>query len=782
MPEHSDEIAVLNGLRVVDWTGGPEASRASSLLADYGADVVWVESSSSPAALADPVPRAVFARNKRSVRLDSAAEVAQEQLLALLSRADVFIVDQAELLTGKSDLGFARLHAAFPSLVCCGLSGFGPDAPGTESLPAYEALVHAYVGTMGEQVGYREAPIYEGLPFAGLGRAYLAQIAVLAALVRRRQDGLGRLVETSTLDGALSFLSMLWGHADVDDERAPRMAGGQRLLSRTFLCADEEYLGIHTGASGAFDRLIAVLGLSHLFAPTSNGRDVAVELSDEQRRILDEDVPALFLRRDRSTWLKEILAADVCAIPVLRPTEVFDEAQTRHNSMVVAVEDAVLGRVEQVAPPIRFGSGGGVPSVPSAAPMAGSESVDRLLEAWATRDRGAPAPEATPTPLLDGLKVLDLGIWYASGYSSRMLADLGADVIKVEPVVGDQMRGMRPPFQSAHSRKRSFAADLKHPDLARAVSGLLSWADVIHHNMRPGAAERLGLGYEQARAVNPDVVYLHAPGWGTSGPEMNRQSFAPLVSGYVGASYEVAGAFNPPTYPVGNEDPGAGMAGAVGILMALLRGRGTYLELPQLNAAMQQVAHIVRAPDGSTPGAGRLDLFQQRVSPLDGLYRTADTWICLAVLTVDELSALDEALGLGLLADERFATPEARGAHADELAGLLEKTFVTATTREWLERLGHAGVPALEPVSTHHNRAFHLEPAHRASGRVSAVAHAEGGQIRQIDSLIRVQDAPTVSYRLAPELGAHTGAVLAELGYAPEEITSLTSRGVIANP
>ena len=152
--------------------------------------------------------------------------------------------------------------------------------------------------------------------------------------------------------------------------------------------------------------------------------------------------------------------------------------------------------------------------------------------------------------------------------------------------------------------------------------------------MRPGAAERLGLGYEQVRAVNPEVIYAYSPGWGSNGPDYRRQGFAPMYSGYVGASFEVAGRGNPPIMPTGNEDPGNGLLGAKGILMALLHrrrtGRGQYLEHPQINATMTHLAHVVRRPDGSVIGAAKLDGRQMGLGPLDRLYRTCDGWICVA--------------------------------------------------------------------------------------------------------------------------------------------------------
>ena len=141
---------------------------------------------------------------------------------------------------------------------------------------------------------------------------------------------------------------------------------------------------------------------------------------------------------------------------------------------------------------------------------------------------------------------------------------MGADVVKVEPVAGDPLRGMERPFFSAQAGKRAVAMDLKDERLQRAIRALLAGADVVHHNLRPGAAERLGVGYEQVRALNPDVVYLYAPGWGSSGPDRLRQSFAPMMSGYVGVSFECAGQLNPPLFSSGTEQPVAGVLVAAG--------------------------------------------------------------------------------------------------------------------------------------------------------------------------------------------------------------------------
>jgi crotonobetainyl-CoA:carnitine CoA-transferase CaiB-like acyl-CoA transferase len=352
-----------------------------------------------------------------------------------------------------------------------------------------------------------------------------------------------------------------------------------------------------------------------------------------------------------------------------------------------------------------------------------------------------------------------------------LLADLGADVVKVEPLAGDQMRGIERPFFSAQAGKRALAANLKDPALAGVIAALLQRADVVHHNLRPGAAERLGLDDDAVRATRPDIVYLHAPGWGSTGPFAMRQSFAPMMSGYVGATFEVAGLHNPPLPPAGNEDPGNGMLGAIAILLALLHrdrtGAGQFVENPQLNATMGHLAHIVRTvPRRDVLGAGRLDPLQMGVGPFDRLYETLDGWVCVVAPTDDERAALVQALGVERTDDDDSQTERLRAAFA-----VVETTAVVAD-------LTAAGVAAVEPVARNMH-AFMNDPEQRATGRVAELPHPRLGKVRELGVLLRVSDTVATPHRLAPDLGEHTDEVLELVGCSTPEIAELRARGVV---
>jgi crotonobetainyl-CoA:carnitine CoA-transferase CaiB-like acyl-CoA transferase len=777
----------LSGLRVVDCSTGTAGPRATGVLADYGAEVIWVEPPGGDRFRADlAIPYAVFNRGKRGVVLDLKDDRDRERMFRLLGTADVFFESWRPGVAGRLGLGWDAVHQRFPGLVYTSITGFGTDGPHRD-LPGYESLVHAVAGSTGEQAGHREPPIYQALPFASIGAAMLGLIGTLAALYRRGDDGHGRHVETSLLDGALSFLGMLWGDSDNESLTPPVRPGRIRLVSRTYRCADNEYLGVHTGAVGAFGRLIRVLGLQDRIPAAEDGTDMRIPLTPEQSAIVLDEIPEIFARESRAAWLDELLKADICAVPALRPGEVFDEPQPRHNEMILEVEDPVLGRIQQVAPPVKIPQS--PPSVRGAACTVGQHTAEVFAELDAGTRPELPVPAGPPAagrPLLDGLRVLDIGAYYAGPYSSRLLADLGADVIKLETTLGDQLRGIPRPFRSAQAGKRGIALNLKDPALAPALDGLLSWADAITHNMRPGAAERLGVGFEQARARNPRIVYLYAPGWGSTGPDAQRQSFAPMLSGYAGVSYEVAGKYNEPLFPLGNEDPGNGLLGAVGVLLGLLHrqraGDGVYVENSQLDATMAHMAHVVRTAEGEALGAMRLDPLQTGFSALDRLYETADGWLALAVAGDDEFLRLGDVLGVAVRVDERFATAQAREENDYELSVVLGDILQTRATGEWVTLLTATGLGAVAPATENNCRAFHRDPANHQSRRVVEVRHPGQGVVRELAHLIRVSDATRAEHRLAPEPGEHTVQVLTGLGYDPGTVADLKARGAIRCP
>jgi crotonobetainyl-CoA:carnitine CoA-transferase CaiB-like acyl-CoA transferase len=360
------------------------------MLADYGADVVWIEPlGGDPCRPHEPAAMSMFNRGKRSVELDLTDPASRDTLLELADRADVFVESWAPGTADCLGVGYDALHARNPRLVYVSISGFGEDGRDAD-LPGYEAIVQAVLGSMSDQLAERDGPVFIGCPFASMGAAYLAVIGALAALYRRHDDGVGRHVRTSLLDGALAYNSMMWGETDqsmgVGSIAVFQQTAATRLITRSFVCADGEYLGIHTGAVGAFGRAMEVLGLDDRIAPSDTGMDMGVPLTPEQVPILRDEVPEIFKTKPRAEWVRLFLEADVCAVEHLRPTECYDTPQVVHNGMVVEVDDPVLGPVRQVGIGARLAATPG--EVRGPAPTVGqhTESVLADLAGW-------PAPE-----------------------------------------------------------------------------------------------------------------------------------------------------------------------------------------------------------------------------------------------------------------------------------------------------------------------------------------------------------------------------------------------------
>ena len=470
----------LRGLRVVDCSVHMAGARATGLMAAYGADVLWIEPpGGSPLRRQAPEGASVCNRNKRSVILDVdvdvdvADPVPRDSLHRLLEDADVFVETWDRDGAQAFGLGAPELHARHRGLVSCSITGFGRDGPHRD-VASREALVHALVGTMGEQAGHRDGPIFEGLPQAGLGASYLALLGTLAALYRRSYDGVGRHVETSLLDGALAYHSMLWSESDASVAAmaakggGPNSTVGTRLITRSFVCSDGHYIGIHTGAVGAFGRLMEVLELDDRIPPSASGLDMGEPLTPDQIELLETELHRRIAAHPRAHWVELLRRAEVCAIEHLSPTEVFDQPQAQHNGMVVEIDDPVLGRVQQVGIPAKFPSLRTV--VPLRAPVPGEHTEEVLAGGWGGPHLWPPGSAAVPSPprerpLLEGVKILDIGAYFAGPFSSRLLVDLGADVIKLEPPQGDQLRGIDQCFFPAQAGKRSIAMDLKDPAL-----------------------------------------------------------------------------------------------------------------------------------------------------------------------------------------------------------------------------------------------------------------------------------------------------------------------------
>ena len=383
---------------------------------------------------------------------------------------------------------------------------------------------------------------------------------------------------------------------------------------------------------------------------------------------------------------------------------------------------------------------------------------------------------------LHGYRIVDLTAMVSGPLATMLLADQGADVIKVEnPRGGDLTRaaanrqgGFSAAFLNNNRNKRSIVLDLKHTQGREALLRLAAEADVFIQNFRPGVADRLGIGEDAIRAVAPAIVYVSISGFGERGPYTAKPVYDPLIQAVSGLTTVQAGSDDarPRLVRTILPDKLTGLTAAQAITAALLSrartGTGQHVRLSMLDSV---IAFLWGSDMGSQTFVDTVFPQQEAASYIDLIYQTADGHIAVAVNSDKEWAGLARALERPeLLADERFATPALRMDNIDARLRLTQGVLLTRSSSEWLARLEAADVPAA-PVLTRTDLIHH--PQVRESEIVIEFDHPHAGRLRQARAAARFSHTPATVRAGAPDLGEHTDDVLAELGYSATEIAAM---------
>lgn len=392
--------------------------------------------------------------------------------------------------------------------------------------------------------------------------------------------------------------------------------------------------------------------------------------------------------------------------------------------------------------------------------------------------------------VLEGIRVLDLTLWQQGPYASAMLADLGADVIKIEaPDSPDPGRGflfrsrvgLSPYFETHNRGKRSLALNLKHPRGKEIFLHLVEGADVFLHNLRGGAVERLGLGYQVVSQVNPRIIYAHASAWGKEGPDVELGSFDILAQargGIMMLNGEPDGSPLPVPVPIADQ-AGAFMA-AYAIVAALLHrertGQGQELNVSLLGSQLALQSFNVT----SYLLTGRLPVRQPRggFGPLWNAYRGSDgKYFALAMLEDRWWPGVCKAIGESELeSDPRFDTAPKRFQNRQELTAHLDEVFARRPAGEWVRRFQEQSLMAA-PVQDYEDLVN--DPQVIANGYIQEVERPGHEPVRMVGVPVNFSKTPGRIRRLAPALGEHTREVLLECGLTQEEMGQLETEGVI---
>ena len=390
---------------------------------------------------------------------------------------------------------------------------------------------------------------------------------------------------------------------------------------------------------------------------------------------------------------------------------------------------------------------------------------------------------------LSGIRVVDLTRILAGPFCTGMLADMGADVVKVEtPGIGDPLRGQGALrnglswyFAGFNRNKRSLSLNLRSEEGGAVLARLIAASDVLVENFRPGVLDQMGFGEARLKALKPDLVYCNISGFGTTGPYRDRPSFdfiAQAMSGFM----SVTGMAGGPPLRAGPPiaDLVAGLHGALGICAALVKrgrtGQGDTVGASLNNGLISLLAFLAANYFATGEEPARAGNDHAIVSPY-GMFRTRDGEVALAPSQEQSYQRLIDALGLAeLRADPRFATNDLRVRNRAAVNAAIEARLVTETTEYWIEKLNAAGVPCGRVMGL---AEVFADPQVIDQEMVLEQDHPGHGAVRTLGFPIKFAEAPCALRRPTPEVGADTDAVLAEIGYAAADITRLRDAGVV---
>jgi crotonobetainyl-CoA:carnitine CoA-transferase CaiB-like acyl-CoA transferase len=771
-----DLVLPCAGLSVVEVAVGTSdlglglvAGIPGMILGDLGAAVTRVVAAAPDIDGHVPWGRA-WHRDKEIVSEEIVTEEDAARVAARLVAADVVIVYGTESDVEGRGLGSIELLAENPSLV---YARCRPSRTASGSCADFGLLVEARSGFCTQLAGHREGPIFVDVRASGGGAALVLTASVLALLRRRAHSGRGGWAETSLYDGLISTLGCMIGRS----ERAPTEVEsywekGSTFPNFLYRCADGELLQVWFGGKGMYASLIEILGDE----PSPRGYyadQVSGMLQERARRWR-----SFFARHPREHWVQSLRQAGVACEPVLSPGDLLVDPHARDAGLVVERAVRSGGRRLSVSTPMAVRPLSVATSAVGENRSAGpGEELERRI------------PVAATGRLLEGVRVADFSAFVAGPLAAQVLADLGAEVIKVEPPGGEAMRAAAYAVAACQRGKRSLALDIGAPEARPVVERVLQWADVVLHNFRVGVSERLGLDEETVARLNPRAVYCHASAFGTAGARATYPGNDALMQALTGFERAVGGEGNDPIagtwIPI---DMCGGWVAAVGVLAGLYAaaatGQGFRVATSLMGAGMLLQSGVTRQ-DGQWVRGPELDAEQTGYGPGYRLYRGADgIWFAVVIPTSAAWAALRSFRGFSSLP---AAYTPLRGGADDEAArqaeALLAGIFATRPAAEWLATITSAGALAelVEPMDRDHFRQGILDdPFNRQLGRVAAYDTPEWGWFEQIGPLLRCgPDAEGGPNLELPGVGQHSFEVLSDLGFGESEVQGLVRAKVV---
>src|SRR5581483_8436490 len=622
-------------------------------------------------------------------------------------------------------------------------------------------------------------PVFVNLPAAGYAQGILAANAAVATLYARDTSGAGDAFEVSGIAGLL-FMETI---AFLRGENVMRLAGhadprGPIPTYRLVRGSDGEWLFSGALTPPFWASLAVAIGLEDCLADARfDGAPLGIANLDD-RRELARRVDAAFATKPRDEWLRILEEANVPRAPALTREEFVRDPQVAHNGMLVELDDPEVGRVLQMNVCVNLGDTPG--RVRGPAPLPGADRA--LLDALPPPSADAATAEhpARGRAPLDGVTVLDLSGFIAGANCPALLADMGANVIKVESPDGDGWRTSGLAFLGSNRGKRGIVIDVKQAEGRELLLEMAERADVVVDNFRAGVMERLGIGWDALHARNPRLIHCSVTGYGPTGPYAHLPGFDPLFQARSGLMRAQGGPEGEPVYlQLAVCDFTTALSAAYGVLCALVArertGRGQRVETSLLHSALTVQAGEFAFYEGRPPDPpGARDL--RGLSALYRIYEARDRSLMVSCATPAHALALARALDLALDGEAGDGAPLLREPAHGALAQRIAARIAGRDADDVLAALREAGVPAAPCLRV--DELFE-HPQFVANDLWADYEHPRWGHIRQPGALIRWDARPMRVDRRAPLLGEHTEEVLREFGLSDARIAALRERGAI---
>lgn len=701
-------------LRVIDAAPGLAGSVATMMLGQMGAEVIKIEPVGGDSARGTAA-FAAWNQGKRSITLDPLTD--GEALSRLL--------DSADALIHEPEFPQDRVDEA-PHLITSCISPVPKGYGGEYQLPADDFLVMAAIGLLDEQPATnRDGPAYIRLPFGSYCAAWLAATGLAARLVSRQGGGITGKADTSILQGALVPSMMLWR----DAERPTSGLEGRidkRVLPSIFECADGVWLHIMKNADDTplMRRILDEMG------PETVAAENAKWPKHFRYHNWGANVRA-FRSRPSAEWLEDLWTADIPVQPALPMGELYGDEQAEANDYVTELNDPDMGRIRIPGAPVTI-------DPPARAGIPASPVNSDRNQVLAPRERTAfpPVTKVVETLPLAGVKVVDFGNYLAGPLSTMLLADLGAEVVKVEPPGGDPMRANESAFLGCQRGKRSIELDLRDPKSRPILEALIEQADIVHHNIRLPTAHKLGLAHDDLLAINPQIIFGHVSAYGPKGARCYWPGYDQLFQASTGWELVHAGKGNRPAWlRFGMMDHMCAASLAFGMLAALFRrertGEGSMVAASLLGASILTMSEVAMRPDGSlTNQPPALDPDQTGVSAGRRIAICTDGWIA-------------------------FSGADAHAPAPHSLAAM--------SSGDAVESLRNSGFFAVS-IPQAAGKAFLHDATLAELGLVASYTHPDYGELRHPGAFWNMGTTCVSPRTSPPTLDQHRQEILAELG------------------